>query len=212
VAAAHCKLPLRGARLAIQGFGAVGRHAARFLAEEGAILVAASDTRGTVTNPAGLDVEALVGLKAAGRSVCDCPGNDVQGMDAILDVDCDIWIPAARPDVVREDNVHRLRARLVLQGANIPCTDGAERLLHQRGVVVLPDFIANAGGVICAAMEYRSATQAQAFDAIAERIRANTQAVLRAMADRSILPRAAAVELATGRVREAMRYRRFSIM
>jgi glutamate dehydrogenase (NAD(P)+) len=97
-------------------------------------------------------------------------------------------------------------------GRKLPCTAGAERLLHERGVLVLPDFIAIAGRVICAAMEYRSATQAQAFAAIAGRIRPNTEAVLRTMDERAILPREAAAELATGRVREAMRYRRFSIM
>jgi glutamate dehydrogenase (NAD(P)+) len=85
-------------------------------------------------------------------------------------------------------------------------------LLHERGVLVVPDFIANGGGVICAAMEYRSATQAQAFAVIAERIRGNTQAVLQTAAAQAILPRAAAVDLATRRVKEAMQHRRFSIM
>ncbi|NIR59089.1 MAG: Glu/Leu/Phe/Val dehydrogenase, partial [Gammaproteobacteria bacterium] len=74
--------------------------------------------------------------------------------DDVLEVDCDIWIPAARPDVLRADNVDRLQTRLVLQGANIPCTPEAEATLHERGVLVVPDFVANAGGVICAAVEY----------------------------------------------------------
>jgi glutamate dehydrogenase (NAD(P)+) len=212
VAAPFCGLRVAGARVAIQGFGAVGKHAARFLAQEGAILVAASDTRGTVVAPAGLDVEGLARLKEAGSSVCDLPGGDVLGVDAIIDVECDIWIPAARPDVIREDNALRLRAKLMLQGANIPCTAGAERMLHDCGVVVVPDFIANAGGVICAAMEYRAATQEQAFEAIADRIRANTQEVLQAARERKIAPRLAALEMAARRVREAMSYRRFSIM
>lgn len=90
--------------------------------------------------------------------------------DAILDIDCDIWIPAARPDVVRADNVSRLRTRLMPQGANIPCTPKAERALHERGVLVIPDFIANAGGVICASVEYRGGTQRSAFDYIDENI------------------------------------------
>ncbi len=130
----------------------------------------------------------------------------------MLDVECDIWIPAARPDVVREDNVDRLRTRLVLQGANIPFTPGAEQALHARGVLVIPDFIANAGGVICAAMEYRGASQPAAFAAIEEKIRANTRAMLEAMAAQRIPPREAALALATRRVREAMSVRRFSIL
>ena len=151
-------------------------------------------------------------LKDAGRSVCDHPGGTKGDLDAILDVACDIWIPAARPDVVHERNVARLRTKLVLQGANIPFTAAAEQRLHAQGVIVVPDFIANAGGVICAAMEYQGATETQAFQAIAEKIRANTEAVLADALTRSVLPRQAAVDLAVARVRDAMACRRFSIM
>jgi glutamate dehydrogenase (NAD(P)+) len=212
VAAPAAGLTLAGARVAIQGFGAVGRHAARFLAQRGARLVAASDSSGTLVAPDGLDVEALFRLKEAGRGIAEHAAARRLDRDDILDVECDIWIPAARPDVVREDNVGRLRARLVLQGANIPFTPGAEAVLAGRGVTVVPDFIANAGGVICAAMEHAGATRASAFDAIAERIRANTEAVLRASRDRGVLPREAAEVLATERVRQAMRLRRHSIL
>jgi glutamate dehydrogenase (NAD(P)+) len=212
VAAPLAGVTLKGARVAVQGFGAVGRHAARFLAERGAILVAASDTRGTLHDPQGLDVAALCALKDAGRSVLDHARGEKRGADVILDAECDIWIPAARPDVVREDNVARLRTKLVLQGANIPCTPGAEKALAARGVTVVPDFIANAGGVICAAMEYRGATRSQAFDAIAERIRANTAAVLREAHGRGVLPREAALDLAARQVRKAMRLRRYAIL
>jgi glutamate dehydrogenase (NAD(P)+) len=210
-AASHCGLALAGARVVIQGFGAVGKHAARFLAERGAVLVAASDSRGTISNPAGLRVADLIALKDAGKGVRDYADGLALDRDAVLDVACDIWIPAARPDVVREDNVHRVKTRLVLQGANIPFTAGAERTLHERGVLVIPDFIANAGGVICAAMEYHGATQSAAFAAIEEKVRANTEAVLAAVKARGVLPRQAAVDLATARVKEAMGYRRFSI-
>lgn len=211
VAARHCDLALCGARVAIQGFGAVGRHAARFLSEKGAVLVAVSDSRGTLIDPDGIDVAQLIRNKEAGRSVCDEPRGEKRDRDAIIDIECDIWIPAARPDVVREDNAHRLRAKLVLQGANIPFTAGAERLLHQRGVLVVPDFIANAGGVICAALEYRGATQSAAFAAIAEKVGANTEAVLTAARAKGIPPREAALELAVERVKKAMSLRRFSI-
>jgi glutamate dehydrogenase (NAD(P)+) len=212
VAAPHAGLALDGARVAVQGFGAVGRHAAGFLARRGAKLVAASDTKGTIADPAGLDVEALAQLKQRGASVCDYPRGARLDRDAVIDVECDIWIPAARPDVVREDNVERLRARLVLQGANIPFTAGAEKALAARGVWIVPDFIANAGGVICAAMEYAGATRSAAFDAIAERIRANTEAVLGEAKRRGVLPREAAEAIAVRRVRAAMAHRRFSIL
>jgi glutamate dehydrogenase (NAD(P)+) len=213
VAAPMCGLALTGARVAIQGFGAVGRHAARFLATKGAVLVAAADSTGTVANPKGLDVAELMRVKDAGRPVTDYADAPVRGdRDAIVGVDCDLWIPAARPDVVREDNAAALRASLVLQGANIPMTPGAERMLAARGVTIVPDFIANAGGVICAAMEYAGATRGAAFDAIAERIRANTEAVLAASRRDGVLPREAAIALAGARVKQAMGYRRFGIL
>ena len=212
VAAPYCNLDLSGARTVIQGFGAVGKHCARFLAERGAVLVAVSDSTGTIANPAGLRVPDLITRKAEGKSLRDYPDGHQLDREAVLDVECDIWIPAARPDVVREDNVQRLKTRLVLQGANIPFTPGAERILHDKGVLVVPDFIANAGGVICAAMEYHGATETAALVAIGEKIRANTKVVLDAAKTKGIPPRQAAVELATARVREAMSYRRFSLL
>jgi glutamate dehydrogenase (NAD(P)+) len=212
VAAPHAGIALQGARVAVQGFGAVGRHAARFLAHRGAKLVAASDSQGTIADPEGLDVDALAGLKLRGASLHEHPRGAKLDRDAVIGVECDIWIPAARPDVVREENAGQLRARLVLQGANIPFTPAAERALAARGVWIVPDFIANAGGVICAAMEYAGATRAAAFDAIAERIRANTEAVLGEAKSRGCLPREAAEALAARRVRAAMAHRRFSIL
>lgn len=212
IGASYCGLDLRGARVAIQGFGAVGKHSARFLGECGAVLVAASDSTGAIHDAGGIDVARLIALKERGQSVVEYDGAKRLERDAILDVESDIWIPAARPDVVREDNVGRLKTRLVVQGANIPVTAGAEEALHERGVLVIPDFIANAGGVICAALEYRGATRAAAFDAIEEKIRANTAAVLDAVKARGVSPRRAAVELATEQVRRAMAYRRFSIL
>ena len=207
----YCQLDLQGASMAIQGFGAVGKHSARFLADRGAVLVAASDSRGTIYRPTGLRVADLIALKESGKPLGDYPGGQYLDRDAIIDVECDIWIPAARPDVLRADNVHRLKTRLVLEGANIPVTDDAERALHERGVLVIPDFIANAGGVICAAMEYQGATQTAAFAAIEEKIRANTQAVLAAVKSEQLTPRQAAQRMAIERVKQAMSYRRFSV-
>ena len=95
------------------------------------------------------------------------------------------------------------------QGANIPCTSEAERALYERGVLVIPDFIANAGGVICASVEYQGGTQRAALDYIDERIRANVRAVLEESRRRKALPRAAAIALAERRVRAAMQTRRW---
>jgi glutamate dehydrogenase/leucine dehydrogenase len=209
IACGFVGMELTGARVVVQGFGAVGKHAARFLTQEGAILVAASDSSGTLADPGGLDVSALVALKDSARPLHNHPhGRKLDG-DAIIDIECDIWIPAARPDVVRADNVHRIKTRLMPQGANIPCTLEAETALHDRGVLVIPDFIANAGGVICAATEFRGGTERTAFDTIDERIRTNTRLVLEDSRNRNILPRAAALALAERRVRAAMQTRRW---
>ena len=209
VAREHIGLPLAGARVVIQGFGSVGKHAARLLAERGAVLVAASDTSGTLADPDGLDLAALLALKAEGRALHDYPRGRKLGMDAVIDIPCEIWIPAARPDVVHAGNVARLQTRIVAEGANIPLSAEAEQALAVRGVLVLPDFIANAGGVICAAVEYRDGTQSAALAFIDEKIRANTKAVLGEVRRTGVLPRAAATSLATDRVRRAMRTRRW---
>lgn len=209
VARVELGIAIKGARVAIQGFGSVGKHAARFLTRQGAVLVAASDTGGTLSDSDGLDVDALIALKAAGKPLSAHGRGRKLGGDAIIDADCEIWIPAARPDVIHTGNVGRLRTRIVAQGANIPCTPEAEKALAERGVLVLPDFIANAGGVICAAIEYHGGTEATAFGVIEEKVRGNTQAVLAEAKRAKILPRAAALALADRRVRAAMALRRW---
>jgi len=158
-----CDLELRGATLAIEGFGNVGRHAARFLAEQGVRLVAASDTGGTVHHADGIPVEKLAALKQQGQSVTAYRHGEKLSGDSLFSLPVDLLIPAARPDVIHAGNVGAIKARLILQGANIPATAEAERALHERGVLVVPDFIANAGGVICAAVEYRGGTESDAF-------------------------------------------------
>jgi glutamate dehydrogenase (NAD(P)+) len=208
VAQEFSNVRLDGARVAVQGFGAVGRHAAQFLAKKGAILVAASDSKGAIGDPNGLDIHRLAALKASGKSVIEYSGGQRSSADEVIGVDCDIWIPAARPDVIVESNVDALKARLVLQGANIPATAAAERRMHERGILSIPDFIANAGGVIAAAVEYHGGTERTAFDTIAEKIAANTRAVLEDAAAKRIPPRAAAVALALARVEKAMGLRR----
>lgn len=201
-------IDLPGARFAIQGFGAVGRHGARFLAERGAVIVAVADSRGAVHNGAGLDIAQLITWKQSGRPVADFSGGDRLDRDDIVAVDTDVLVPAARPDVIDAANVDDVKARVVLPGANLPATAEAEARLYERGVVLVPDFIANAGGVICAAVEYAGGREAQVFATIEEKIRANTAAVLDAARATSVPLRDAAVALARRRVHEANAYRR----
>jgi glutamate dehydrogenase (NAD(P)+) len=209
-AAPKLKFDVAGARIVIQGFGAVGYHAARFLARDGAKIVAASDSQGAILNPAGLDIEALRRHKETGAGVATFKGGSPIPADSLIAVPCEIWVPAARPDVIHEGNADRLQTKIVAQGANIPVTAAAERSLHARGILNLPDFIANAGGVICAAMEYHGATQGAAFQAIQEKITENVTEVLSRASRDNVLPRDAAVALALHRVRDAMKTRRWN--
>ncbi len=211
VAVHYCDFGLENARVVIQGFGAVGRHAARFLAQKKAVLVGVADSRGAIYSEAGLDVDKLWRLKELGKSVTDFPSGEKIERDAVVECPCDLLIPAARPDVINGGNVARLKTRLVIQGANIPITPEAEKYLHDHGILSVPDFIANAGGVICAALEYQGARQAEVFAAISEKVRYNTGLVLDEARAKNILPREAAVNLALQRVRKAMTYKRWSI-
>jgi len=211
VAMDYVDFKLEGARLVVQGFGAVGKHSARFLAEKGVVLVGVADSKGAISNPDGLDLDTLLTMKAEGRSVMEYPEGQKFKRDAVIGIECDIWIPAARPDVVHGDNVGQLKTRLVVQGANIPFTYDAEKALHERGILSIPDFIANAGGVICGAMEYQQINQSTAMQVIEEKIRANTMQVLDQAKRKDIPPRDAALQLATQRVKRAMATKRWSI-
>ncbi len=209
VACRHAGIPLEGARFVVQGFGSVGRHASRFLCQRGARLVGVSDSRGGRIDPDGLDLDALLAHKAAGGSVSTFPGGRAADGDALIAAPAEIWIPAARPDVLHEGNADRLQARMVVSGANIPITATAETMLERRGVLLVPDFIANAGGVIAAAVEYAGGTERQALAIIEDKVRANTEAVLDKAGEEGMGTRKAAVALARERIEAARQLRRW---
>jgi glutamate dehydrogenase/leucine dehydrogenase len=202
------RLPLVGARVAVQGFGAVGRHAAVQLQARGARVVGASDSSGAVYDPDGLNVQELADFT---RSHLICEYFDAKPMprDDLLTVECDVLVPAATADVIHDGNADLIRAHVVLQGANLPVTASAEATLARRGILSVPDVIANAGGVICAAVEYRGGSRTQAFAQISERIRANTAELLDRLSTRDdLLPSQAAVMMARTRLDAASAYRR----
>ncbi len=199
---------LDGAKVVVQGFGAVGTHAARFLAERGAVIVAVSDSRGGVVNDHGLDLDKLLPWKAESRPVREFAGGTAVFHDELVGHPCDIWVPAARPDIFTVDNAAEVDAKVILPGANIAVTPAADEIFFDRGILSIPDFIANAGGVICGAVEYHGGTATQAFQVIEEKIRANTREVLVIARDGGVMPSIAAAELARRRVLESMSYRR----
>jgi glutamate dehydrogenase/leucine dehydrogenase len=203
------RLELAGARVAVQGFGAVGRHAAIQLAKRGARIVAVSDITGAVQDPDGLDLAALIEFKRSGSgSLAEFPGAKPLERDALIAAECDILVPAAQADVIDVNNADLVRARVILQGANLPATADAEAIFAARGVLSIPDVVANAGGVICAAVELRGGTRDEAFRAITEKISANTAELLDRTATAAISPRQAALAMARERLGAAAEYHR----
>ena len=153
-AAARIGLELKGARIAVQGFGNVGSVAARLFAEAGARVVAVQDHAGTVYQEAGLDIPSLLEHVKRQGSVLDFPAAEAIPQDSFWDVECEILVPAALEQQITEANAGRIKARLVIEGANGPTTPAADDILHERGVLVLPDVIANAGGVTVSYFEW----------------------------------------------------------
>ena len=153
-AAARIGLELAGAHVAVQGLGNVGGVAARLFAEAGARVVAVQDHGGTIYREAGLDIPALLAHVKQAGSVLGFAGAEAVAPDSFWDVECDILIPAALEQQITEANAGRIKARLVIEGANGPTTPAADDILHERGVLVLPDVIANAGGVTVSYFEW----------------------------------------------------------
>ena len=207
VAANHISLPLEGARMIVQGFGNVGKAAAKYLGDMGVKLIAASDSKGGVHNPEGIDVPALVQAKESGTPVAQSGlGKPVTNED-LLKIESDIFIPAARPDVFTEANQDWLKTRLVLEGANIPITHEAAKRMHRRGITIVPDVIANSGGVICAATEYQRLNEANAFDRVEATVRGNTDELLKRVVKEAMAPHEVAQKMARERIDRAMSYR-----
>ncbi len=153
-AARRIGLDVSTARVAVQGFGNVGGVAGKLFAEAGAKVVAVQDHGGTIYREAGLDVHALLDHVKRAGTVAGFAGAEVMANDAFWDVPCDILIPAALESQITEANAGRIQARMVIEGANGPTTPQADDILHERNVLVLPDVIANAGGVTVSYFEW----------------------------------------------------------
>lgn len=213
-AAEHRGMEIGRCAVAIQGFGAVGVAAARRFVELGATIVAVSTVKGVLHAPSGLDVDALI---EAQRSTGDDFVTELAGgatrllpPGAELGLEVDILVPAATQDVIGARLAASVAARIVVEGANLPVTPEAQSILSNRGVTVVPDFIANAGGVVAAAfaMDARHSPFAQdpakIFDLVSRKLRENTTEVLDRALRSGRTPHAVARELAATRVRRAM--------
>ena len=139
---------------AVQGFGNVGSWAARLMQQLGARMVAVSDVSGAIRSDAGLDAEALVAHLAAGGKLVEFPGAEAIDPDDLVAEECDVFIPAALGGMIHRDNADRMRCRMIVEGANSPTTPAADEMLRDKGVYVVPDVMANAGGVVVSYFEW----------------------------------------------------------
>lgn len=214
-ASEFASVSLKKARVAIQGFGAVGAAAAERLVELGATVNAISTTKGAIYGPDGLDVARLLKLR---KEVGDDLVDHYSGAESIeagseLCLPVDIVIPAARQDVIDERVARELKANVVVEGANLPTSQAARRVLRERGVVVVPDFVANAGAIIATAVAMdaryspiRPDTEPM-YSLISQKLRANSIMVLEGAAREGVTPHQAALDIAQRRVQAAMKLR-----
>lgn len=195
-ALAHKNIDIKGARVAIEGFGNVGTFVFKFLSSWGATIVAVSDSRGTMFNPAGLVYGELMKVKGNTGSVINVNKGKKMDGKAIFELDVDVLIPAALPDVINESNVARVKAPIIVEGANIPMREEYERTLHKRGTLVIPDFVANAGGVISSYAEHKGMTAEKMFALVDEKISQSMKRLLGELSTSTRTPREIARDLA----------------
>jgi glutamate dehydrogenase (NAD(P)+) len=198
-----------GRRVAIQGFGNVGRNLALILVDQGASIVAVSDSRGGVYNPGGLDIAAAVEHKRMNATFDGFAGGDAITNNELLLLDCDVLAPCALEQVITSENADKVKAGVVAEGANGPVTPEADQILEERGVLVLPDVLANAGGVVVSYFEWVQGLQEYFWKESEVNAKLN-DIVTRAFAetwqryeDLGVSMRQAAYAIAVGRVAEA---------
>jgi glutamate dehydrogenase (NAD(P)+) len=203
------KINLRGATVAIQGFGNVGSAVARLFAEKKAKIVAISDSRGGVHNPRGIDPLRALRYKERSGTVVGMPGASRISNDELLALKCDILIPAALENAITLHNADQIKAKIVAEAGNGPTTPHADEILSRKGVFVIPDILANAGGVTVSYFEW--AQDLQGFFWQVQEVNSKLEFVMRrafndvheTMRKFHVYPRAAAYILAVGRVADA---------
>ena len=193
---AHKGIPLAGTRVAIEGFGNVGVFAARFLTEAGMKVVAVSDSKGTIYNQNGLPWGKVLKIKKAKGSVINFLNSEKLSNDQIFTLPVDVLIPAALPDVINATNADQIQASVIVEGANIAVTPEAEAKLLARGVLIVPDIIANAGGVISSYAEHRGYSAEKMFKLVKQKITKSVTTVLVESQKTGESPRVVAMALA----------------
>jgi len=200
VALEHLGREVADVTFAVEGYGNVGEFVCKFMTKAGAKLVAVSDSKGTCFVRKGIDDKLLFKTKKSKGTVTAYPGCTVLSSKDLMYQDVDVLVTAAIPDLVKMADVPKIKAKLIVEGSNIPMSVECEEALASRGVLVVPDFVANAGGVISSYCEYVGKNEKQMFKIVEEKITKNTELVLdRAMAE-GVIPRVAAQKIAKERV------------
>ncbi|HEX2025793.1 MAG TPA: Glu/Leu/Phe/Val dehydrogenase [Actinomycetota bacterium] len=205
----HLAMPVDEARVVVQGFGKVGGPVVQFLHDQGCLVVGVGDVGGAVYNPRGLSPVGLEAHNAEAGTVAGYDGGQSVTNEELLTVDCDVVIPAALEGVIDEGNADRIQSRIVVEAANGPTTTEADEILHDRGVHVVPDILANAGGVAVSYFEWVQDIQAYFWteDEVNARLRRVMEDayvdVLELAEDRKVTMRQAATILGVSRVAEA---------
>jgi len=207
IATKHAGISLKGATVAIEGYGNVGTFTHKFLQEQGAVVVAVSDSKGMIFNPKGLDYGKLLNTKWKQGSVTSYKDGKVLPAADLFKQKVDILIPGARPDVINDANKAQVQAKIIVEAANIPMSAEVEKYFYSKGILVVPDIIANAGGVISSYVETLGGNEKKMFATVEEKIRKNVDTVLLSSRRDSMTPREAALQIAQDRVRKAMKYR-----
>lgn len=200
IAAEFRDLDIKAATVAIEGFGNVGTFAFKFLEEMGARIVAVSDSRGAIYNPGGLKFKDVMEAKKVYGSVTGYKNAGKVDGKRIFELDADILIPAALPDVINSANVKNVKAKIIVEGANIPMREEYEKILESRGVLVVPDIAANAGGVISSYAEYKGYDAKKMFKLVEEKVGKAVKAVLEKARKEKKSARVAAIEIASARL------------
>jgi len=206
VAIKHLGLDVKKTTFAVEGFGNVGLFVAKFLAEAGGKLIVVSDSKGLLLNESGIDFRRLSEIKNKTGSVTNYPGKVLPTND-ILKIDADVLITAAVPDLIKKEHVGNMNFKLIVEGSNIPTTAEIEELLHKKGILVVPDFIANAGGVISSYVEYIGGNEKKMFKLVEEKIKRNVAFVLEKASKQQCKPRDVAYQIAIDRIRKKMKKR-----
>ena len=220
VEAAECAAPYRSlelnkATVSIQGFGAVGAFTAKFMREKGSKVVAISSLAGTLYDPQGLDVEKLLALreKHGDNAVLKYGKGQQIPLGKELELEVDVLVPGATGDVITEKNMKNVKAKMVVEGANFPTAEVAQKYFHEKGILLVPDFVANAGAVMGAgkAMDNRYSCDIldpqEVYDTVKRKMWKNVTMVLDESKKRKLLPREVALEISKERVRKAMELR-----